>query len=204
MQTLPKGEARALWKQRGSRQASEASEARITGADSKDGRQQPRALRREGSAVQGRRETGSLPSPTQSLVWGHSDLLQLCAWVKHLPEASEAVLEPQSSQVEPRGTCKQTAGCGGRVVLTSLTAPSLGAQDWHYGQAYPKPHFRGHSHDPAHHPPDPAHCPHRTQLSTSPARVGRGKRVELLEPPLFPLSPLPPRTRQAITLMPPL
>ena len=193
-----------LWKQRGSRQASEASEARMTGADSRDGRQQPRALRREGSAVQGRRETGSLPSPIPSLLWGHSDLLQLCAWVKHLPEASEAVPEPRSSQVEPRGTCKQTGGWGGRVVLTSLTAPSSGAQDWHYRQAHPKPNFRSHSHDPAHRPQHPAHRLPRTQLSTSPAREGMGKRVELLEPLLFPLSPLPPRTRQAITLIPPL
>ena len=62
------------------------------------------------SAVQGRLETGSLPSPIPSLLWGHSDLLQLCAWVKHLPEASEAVPEPRSSQVEPRGTCKLGGG----------------------------------------------------------------------------------------------
>lgn len=108
----------------------------------------------------GRRETGSLPSPTRSFVWGHGDLLQLCAWVKHHPEASEAALEPRSSQVEPRGTCKQTNWGGG--VLTSLTAPPSGAQDWHYGQAHPKHHFRGHSHDPAHWPPS-------IQLGTLPA-----------------------------------
>lgn len=67
----------------------------------------------------GRRETGSLPSPTRSFVWGHGDLLQLCAWVKHHPEASEAALEPRSSQVEPRGTCKQTNWGGGPDITHS-------------------------------------------------------------------------------------
>ena len=103
-----------------------------------------------------------------------------CAWVKHHSEASEAVLELRSSQVEPGdslATCKETGGQGWDVgVLTSLTAPSSGTgitdklplspTSWATAtnQLTPTP---------------------STQLSASPARVGE----ELLESLWFPVTP---------------